>query len=181
MRGMHCGGCAANVRKTLEADGSVVSALVNLANESALVRIGVDVPADESNDVPTPQTTTTTFEDKVVAAVRAVGEKLASAVTERVSPRPSGRLARAVSNVSATDAALSKREDRLRRIRESTKRVAVAWALAATCLIGHVGAASIRGAAPRRSVFCSTPVHAGLSVFASVGPGREIFVDGWRF
>ena len=180
VRGMHCGGCAANVRRTLEADGSVVSASVNLANESALVRIGVDVPADAPNDVSTPATTN--FEDKVVTAVRAVGEKLASAVTERGFPTSVREACGvAVSNVSATDAALSKREDRLRRIRESTKRVVVAWALAATCLIGHA-AHMLQGCCPPAflKVFCSTPVHAGLSVFAMLGPGREIFVDGWN-
>ena len=180
VRGMHCGGCAANVRRTLEADGSVVSASVNLANESALVRIGVDVPATDEGL--TRADTFTNFEDKVVTAVRAVGEKLASAVTERGFPTSVREACGvAVSNVSATDAALSKREDRLRRIRESTKRVVVAWALAATCLIGHA-AHMLQGCCPPAflKVFCSTPVHAGLSVFAMLGPGREIFVDGWN-
>jgi len=39
---MHCGGCSANVRRILEGDPAVSSASVNLANESALVRIGID-------------------------------------------------------------------------------------------------------------------------------------------
>ena len=33
---------------------------------------------------------------------------------------------------------------------------------------------------PWLKVLCSTPVHAGLSVFALLGPGREILADGWR-
>ena len=55
----------------------------------------------------------------------------------------------------------------------------VAWALAATCLIGHA-AHAFHHSAPWLKVFCSTPVHAGLSVFALLGPGRETLVDGWR-
>ena len=179
VRGMHCGGCAANVRKTLEADAAVVSASVNLANESALVRIGVDVNAPLPDGV---AAVTANFEDQVVNAVRAVGEKLAETVTERGFPTSVREACGvAVSNVSAMDAALSKREDRLARIRESTKRVVVAWALAATCLIGHASH-MLQGCCPPAflKVFCSTPVHAGLSLFAMLGPGREIFVDGWN-
>ena len=41
VRGMHCGGCAANVRRILEAEESCVSAAVKQANESARVRVGV--------------------------------------------------------------------------------------------------------------------------------------------
>ena len=66
----------------------------------------------------------------------------------------------------------------MRRIEESTKRVVVAWALAATCLIGHA-ARMFHHAVPWLKVLCSTPVHAGLSVFALLGP-EEIFVDGWN-
>ena len=39
VHGMHCGGCAASVRKLLEGDDDVRTASVNLANESAVVRI----------------------------------------------------------------------------------------------------------------------------------------------
>jgi hypothetical protein len=41
VHGMHCGGCAASVRKILEGDDDVRSATVNLANESAVVRINL--------------------------------------------------------------------------------------------------------------------------------------------
>ena len=43
VRGMHCGGCTANVKRILEMERACVSASVNLANESALVRVAVDV------------------------------------------------------------------------------------------------------------------------------------------
>ena len=177
VRGMHCGGCAANVRRILEAEGSCVSAAVNLANESALVRVGVDVgeaavAGRAGQDA--------SFEDAVVRAVRAVGDALAETVTEKGFPTTVREACGvAVAGVSAADAAGSKREERLRRIAESTKRVVVAWALAATCLIGHA-AHAFHHSAPWLKVFCSTPVHAGLSVFALLGPGRETLVDGWR-
>ena len=177
VRGMHCGGCAANVRRILEAEGSCVSAAVNLANESALVRVGVDVgeaavAGRAGQDAG--------FEDAVVRAVRAVGDALAETVTEKGFPTTVREACGvAVAGVSAADAAGSKREERLRRIAESTKRVVVAWALAATCLIGHA-AHAFHHSAPWLKVFCSTPVHAGLSVFALLGPGRETLVDGWR-
>ena len=83
VRGMHCGGCASNVRRVLEAEGSCVSAAVNLANESALVRVGVDV--DEAA-VAGRADQDAGFEDAVVRAVRAVGDALAEKVTEKGFP-----------------------------------------------------------------------------------------------
>ena len=150
---------------------------VNLANESALVRVGVDV--DEAA-VAGRADQDAGFEDAVVRAVRAVGDALAEKVTEKGFPTTVREACGvAVAGVSAADAAGSKREERLRRIAESTRRVVVAWALAATCLIGHA-AHAFHHSAPWLKVFCSTPVHAGLSVFALLGPGRDTLVDGWR-
>ena len=174
VRGMHCGGCAANVRRILEEDGNVRAASVNLANESALVRVGVDV-GDDGNGPPG-----AVFEDKVVRAVRKIGDALAELVTAKGFPTSVREACGvAVSGVTAAAAASSKREERLRRIEESTKRVVVAWALAGACLIGHASH-MFHASAPWLRVFCSTPVHAGLSVFALLGPGRETLTDGWR-
>ena len=47
VREMHCGGCAANVRKVLENVASVQSANVNLANETAVVRIAVRLDEED--------------------------------------------------------------------------------------------------------------------------------------
>jgi Cu2+-exporting ATPase len=179
VRGMHCGGCTANVKRILEMETACVSASVNLANESALVRVAVDVGLGDASAQSPPSPAFVTETD-IVTAVRLVGDGLASVVTEKGFPTTVREACGvAVAGVSARDAASSKREERLRRIEESTKRVVVAWALAATCLIGHA-AHMFHHSVPWLKVLCSTPVHAGLSVFALLGPGRETLVDGWR-
>ena len=176
VRGMHCGGCTANVKRILEMENNCVSASVNLANESALVRVAVEIAASSETTIGDPSN----LERSIVSAVRAAGEALANTVTNKGFPTTVREACGvAVAGVSASDAANSKREERLRRIQESTKRVVVAWALAATCLIGHA-AHMFSHSAPWLKVLCSTPVHAGLSVFALLGPGRETLVDGWR-
>ena len=178
VRGMHCGGCTANVKRILEMEPACVSAAVNLANESALVRVAVRAGGGASDspgagDVSVP-------EADIARAVRAVGDSLAAVVTSQGFPATVREACGvAVAGVSASDAASSKREERLRRIEASTKRVVVAWALAASCLIGHA-AHMFHHSLPALKVLCSTPVHAGLSVFAMLGPGRETLVDGWR-
>ena len=185
VRGMHCGGCTANVKRILEMERACVSASVNLANESALVRVAVDV--QEHTKYPYAGKGAEAMsggggvsESDIARAVRAVGDGLAAVVTEKGFPTTVREVCGvAVAGVSASDAAASKREERLRRIEESTKRVVVAWALAATCLIGHA-AHMFHHAVPWLKVLCSTPVHAGLSVFALLGPGRETLADGWR-
>ena len=180
IRGMHCGGCVGNVRKILESEPSCVSASVNLANESALVRVGVEI-GDETSGGDASGAGDGSFEALVQRVVRVAGETLAKTVTERGFPasvRDVGGVN--VAGVSAAEAANAKREARLERIAESTRRVVVAWALAATCLIGHVTHALHVPSAPWLKVLCSVPVHAGLSAFALLGPGREILADGWR-
>ena len=180
VRGMHCGGCTANVKRILEMETACVSASVNLANESALVRVAVDVGGGDFLKTDDVRDTAFVTETDIVTAVRLVGDGLASVVTEKGFPTTVREACGvAVAGVSAADAASSKREERLRRIEESTKRVVVAWALAATCLIGHA-AHMFHHSVPWLKVLCSTPVHAGLSVFALLGPGRETLVDGWR-
>jgi Cu+-exporting ATPase len=72
-------------------------------------------------------------------------------------------------------AARAKREERLQRLRDSTRRLAVAWALAAVCLLGH--AAHMFPALPAwLKALCGVRVHAALSVFALLGPGRQVYV-----
>ena len=179
VRGMHCGGCTANVKRILEMEENCVSASVNLANESALVRVAVDV-GSFGLDTKNVQNGDAWMERQIVTAVRAAGDALATTVTSKGFPTTVREACGvAVSGVSASDAANAKREARLQRIQESTKRVVVAWALAATCLLGHA-AHMFSHQASWLKVLCSTPVHAGLSVFALLGPGRETLVDGWR-
>jgi len=171
VHGMHCGGCAASVRKILEGDEDVRSASVNLANESAVVRINLAIENLGGGE----------FESSVTAAAKNVGTKLAELVTAAGFPtslrEASGM---AVAGVSGADAAKAKREERLNRIKESTQRVIVAWALASACLVGHLSHFFAHCSAPWLHALHSNPVHITLSLFAMAGPGRQILVDGWR-
>ena len=85
IRGMHCGGCVGNVRKILESEPSCVSASVNLANESALVRVGVEI-GDETSGGDASGAGDGSFEALVQRVVRVAGETLAKTVTERGFP-----------------------------------------------------------------------------------------------
>lgn len=170
VHGMHCGGCAASVRKILEGDDDVRSASVNLANESAVVRINLSVAQLEGSE----------FETAVKEAAKTVGTKLAALVTAAGFPtslRDAGGVA--VAGVTGAEAAKQKREERLRRIKESTQRVIVAWALASACLLGHLSH-FFHCNAPWLSFLHSNPVHITLSLFAMAGPGRQILIDGWQ-
>ena len=114
VHGMHCGGCAASVRKLLEGDDDVRSASVNLANESAVVRINLAINELNGGE----------FEDAVKEAAKNVGTKLAELVTAAGFPtslRDAGGVA--VAGVTGAEAAKQKREERLRRIKESTRQI----------------------------------------------------------
>ena len=170
VHGMHCGGCAASVRKILEGDQDVRSASVNLANESAVVRINLEVEKLDNSE----------FEDAVREAAKSVGNKLAELVTAAGFPTSLREASGvAVAGVTGADAAKQKREERMRRIKESTQRVIVAWALASACLLGHISH-FFHASAPWLKVLHSNPVHITLSLFAMAGPGRQILVDGWQ-
>ena len=159
VRGMHCGGCTANVKRILEMERACVSASVNLANESALVRVAVDV--QEHTKYPYAGKGAEAMsggggvsESDIARAVRAVGDGLAAVVTEKGFPTTVREACGvAVAGVSASDAAASNARSAC-GVEESTKRVVVAWALAATCLI----------ATPRT---CSTTPCPGLRCCAA--------------
>ena len=170
VHGMHCGGCAASVRKLLEGDDDVRTASVNLANESAVVRINLAINELNGGE----------FEDAVKEAAKNVGTKLAELVTAAGFPtslRDAGGVA--VAGVTGAEAAKQKREERLRRIKESTRRVIIAWGLASACLLGHISH-FLHASAPWLKVLHSNPVHITLSLFAMAGPGRQILIDGWQ-
>ncbi|CAI6004611.1 unnamed protein product, partial [Closterium sp. NIES-65] len=64
------------------------------------------------------------------------------------------------------------------------RRLLVAWALAAACLVGHAShmlqASSLAWKLPAWThALHSTPVHALLSLTALLGPGRKLLQDGW--
>eukprot|EP00241_Pyramimonas_parkeae_P003091 CAMPEP_0114265172 /NCGR_PEP_ID=MMETSP0058-20121206/23723_1 /TAXON_ID=36894 /ORGANISM="Pyramimonas parkeae, CCMP726" /LENGTH=698 /DNA_ID=CAMNT_0001382145 /DNA_START=63 /DNA_END=2159 /DNA_ORIENTATION=- len=80
---------------------------------------------------------------------------------------------------SGASVAQRKRAERLDRIRESTQRLVVAWALASVCLVGHL-AHWIPSMPKWLHILCGTRSHALLSVFALLGPGRQTLIDGWK-
>ena len=118
-------------------------------------------------------------ESDIARAVRAVGDGLAAVVTEKGFPTTVREACGvAVAGVSASDAAASKREEPAahRGIHQARRR-----RLGARRDVPHRPRRA--HVPPRRAlakVLCSTPVHAGLSVFALLGPGRETLADGWR-
>ena len=137
IRGTHCGGCVGNVRKAAAAGGSepaCVSASVNLANESALVRVGVEI-GDETSGGDASGAGDGSFEALVQRVVRVAGETLSTAVDSGGFPGLRPRHRRRERRGRAAEA--NARERTLDKHRPSTRRVVVAWALAATCLIGH--------------------------------------------
>ena len=149
VRGMHCGGCTANVKRILEMERACVSASVNLANESALVRVAVDVQehtkypyAGKGAEAMSGGGGVSGPRSDIARAVRAVGDGLAAVVTEKGFPTTVREACGvAVAGVSATDAAASKREERLRlRREEPAKRV-----------VGSPGRSPRRAHRPRRA------------------------------
>ena len=153
--GMMCASCAGRVRRLLEEQPDVAFASVNLATETAVVRVLVG-----TRD-----------------ALATAGQRLAAAVVAAgftCAPRAQGPGAE-----NAGDAAQRKRDERLARLHEAGRRVAVAWALAAVCLVGHA-VHLIPNAPPWAHALCSPRVHAALSLFALAGPGRATVLDGTR-
>ena len=161
--GMMCAGCAGRVRRLLEQTPGVASATVNLATETALVRVRLgDQAADAQPD------------GGLLAALSARLEAALVAAGFTASARKP-----ALDGVGDTsmDVAQRKREERLARLGDASRRVAVAWALAAVCLAGHV-AHVVPNAPGWAHALCSPRLHAALSVFALAGPGRSTLQDG---
>ncbi len=151
--GMMCAGCAGRVRRLLEDQPGVAFASVNLATETAIVRVAdVAGPAGE----------------RLAAAVASAGFECRVRAVDTLGDGDAG-----------ADAAARKRAARLARLADASRRVAVAWALAAVCLAGHA-AHLVPSAPPWTRFLCSQPLHAALSLFALAGPGRATIVDGAR-
>ncbi|KAH7652771.1 Cu(2+)-exporting ATPase protein [Dioscorea alata] len=155
--GMSCGGCAASVKRILESQPLVSSASVNLATEMAVVW--------------------TTPEAKVSQNWKQqLGEKLAMHLTTcgfKSSLRDSAR--ETINGVFER-----KFNEKLQRLKQSGRELAVSWVLCAVCLVGH--AAHFLGkSGPSWMHAChSTGFHVSLSLFTFVGPGRRLILDGLR-
>uniref|UniRef100_A0A061RM52 Cu2+-exporting ATPase n=1 Tax=Tetraselmis sp. GSL018 TaxID=582737 RepID=A0A061RM52_9CHLO len=157
--GMKCGGCVGRVKRTLEEVPEVTSASVNLATETALVRVILPEASDE-------------------AALLAKLEALLCEVLTNVGFKTTVRDQSAAS-CSAERVLEKKRAERIERLKDATRRLIVAGALASTCLVHHL-LHFWHGAPHWLGFLGSTALHAGVSAAALLGPGRQILLDGWR-
>ena len=187
--GMRCAGCVSRVREILEAQDPVQAASVNLATETAVVRVivpqgeqlyeslsGSDRSSDENTQVEI-ERDLELGNDPHEGWLASLASRLAQILTDKgyaATVRP----ADAGSGASAKVVA-SKRALRLSRLREATKRLTLAWILASACLVHHA-LHWLGASAPSWVHFLgSTPVNATLSALALLGPGREIVVEGF--
>ncbi|KAG0607893.1 hypothetical protein M758_8G062900 [Ceratodon purpureus] len=162
--GMSCGGCASSVKRILESQPQVTGATVNLATETALVRVKSE--SVESNGW---EKIKRQLAEALAKHLTTCGFK--STVRGEQDGKDGGRVA---------PAALRKREERLARLKDSGRRLAVAWALAAVCLVGHTHHFLGTLGPSWLHMLHSTGFHAALSLAALVGPGRKLLVDGWK-
>eukprot|EP00850_Spirogloea_muscicola_P005502 SM000025S08397 [mRNA] locus=s25:534932:540937:- [translate_table: standard] len=160
LQGMSCGSCASSVKRILEQERYVQSASVNLTTETALVEV-----AEDEIDAESGLTRKSTI-------ARVLAERLTeSGYTSTVREASDG--------AQLMPSAQRKREERLQRLRDSGRRLAVAWGLAAACLAGHAAHYFPRLFPSWLHFLHTTPFHAALSVVALVGPGRKLLADGW--
>lgn len=154
---MSCGGCAASVKRILESQPQVSSASVNLATETAVVWAVPEAKAVEKWQ-------------------HCLGEKLANHLTTcgfKSSLRDSAR-------ESMFKVFEKKTDEKIQRLKESGRELAVSWALCAVCLLGHASHFFGANAPSWFHVFHSTGFHFSLSIFVFIGPGRKLIVDGLR-
>ncbi|KAG2440429.1 hypothetical protein HYH02_010314 [Chlamydomonas schloesseri] len=164
--GMKCGGCVGHVKKILEEQPGVTSASVNLATETALVRVLVPRGSKSGGGGAA-----------AGGALAALGEKLAQALTD--AGFTSKRRDPDTSSSSLAAALAAKRAAKVERLRAATVDLAVAWGLAAVCGLGHL-AHAWAGAPAWMHALHSVPLNAALSAAALLGPGREIMAQGLK-
>lgn len=175
VNGMKCAGCVGKVKGILESDDCVKTASVNLATETAVVRIvlvtGPQSQTDHDIEV---------GGDNDDTQRSAVAQRLAHLLTAKgftTSVRADGAGTSASARVVA-----EKRELRRRRLMETTKQLAVAWLLASACLLHHVAhwfGGSIPFIPSSLAALLSTPLARGaLSAAALLGPGRQLVTEG---
>jgi Cu2+-exporting ATPase len=203
--GMRCAGCVSRVREILEDQEPVKAASVNLATETAVVRVMVPQTSSsntaaasvESLDKDTSlasvtaaaaaATTAVDFPDVEIGTdprvdlhegrIAFLASTLAQILTEKgyaATVRPSDAGSGASAKVVE-----AKRAQRLKKLRETTKRLVFAWVLASACLVHHV-VHWLGASVPSWVHFLgSTPVNATLSALALLGPGRQIVAEGF--
>ncbi|GFH08129.1 HMA domain-containing protein [Haematococcus lacustris] len=156
VEGMRCGGCVGHVKKVLEALEGVLEASVNLATETALVR--VQVPAGPAGQ----------------ASLALVGQQLAQALSAAGFPSRARDLRSSPSASSSGPGSTAsilagKRAAKLQRLHQISWDLALAWGLSAVCGIGHLAQAWGAAAPAWLLALNSVPVHAALSAAALLG------------
>eukprot|EP00775_Hariotina_reticulata_P004232 gene4232-4481_t len=142
--GMKCGGCVGHVKQLLEQQAGVIHATVNLATETALVRVILAPAADL---------------DKLAAQLAQLLTKAGFAAAPR-ERRGSGWVSEAALN--------HKRQQKLDRLHKTTQDLVVAWGLSLVCGLGHL--AHVWPGAPAWMHLLHHPVlAAGLSAAALLG------------
>ncbi|KAL4434160.1 hypothetical protein ABPG75_000601 [Micractinium tetrahymenae] len=203
--GMRCAGCVSRVKVLLEKEVAVQAASVNLATETAVVRVLLPdgsslAAAAEQQALQQPQQADgrqQQAQQPPAAAAAAAGEadlEAGLSPHERQLAAMGAGLARMLTDAgyaatmrqqgggssASSKVVAAKREERLRRLRETTRRLGVAWLLASACLLHHV-THWLGAAAPHwLHVLASTPVHAAMSALALLGPGRTIITEGFQ-
>lgn len=159
--GMSCGGCAASVKRVIESFEEVELANVNLSTETALVELQLQGDETEDGGDRALQSFERTLEEKLCKSgfeskVRGKGEKMTTSIEK----------------------AKEKRDARMRKLRESTRRVVVAWGLALVCVAGHAARTAMAHPPAFVRSLTSGPVTAFLAAASILGPGRQTIVDG---
>ena len=168
--GMRCAGCVSRVKSLLEAQEPVIRASVNLATETAMVKVSLF-------------TAPTTFDIDLEAQnnnnnhLEVLGVFLAQMLTDN-GYAATLRQSNASGNAAAKVAG-AKRAERLQRIRDATRRLAMAWALASACILHHVTHVFGFTLPSWAGWLAATPTHATISALAILGPGREIVKEGF--
>jgi Cu2+-exporting ATPase len=206
--GMRCGGCVGHVKRVLEEQPGVIEASVNLATETALVKVSLAAAAAAAAGKAASSSSSSSSSLPPPASLDELAGRLARALTDAgfkttVRPRGGGGAGAAASAggaagtgtaasappaqgegyASASDAVRAKREAREERLRRVTWDLAAAWVLAVLCSVGHAAHAW-----PQLFPAWAAPLHllhkpavgAALSAAALLGPGREVLTRGWE-
>ncbi|KAK9826672.1 hypothetical protein WJX74_009150 [Apatococcus lobatus] len=161
--GMRCGGCVRSVTRLLEQQPHVRQAVVNLPTETALVYVIIPKEQQHSKDHD--------------AFLEQIGQRLTQVLLEhnfacKVRDRHG-------STASAARVVKAKQQERVKRLEDALKRLAVAGMLASACFLGHL--AHLWPGAPRLLHLLGSPrVHGTMSALALIGPGRKLVLDGFQ-
>ncbi|KAF9662284.1 hypothetical protein SADUNF_Sadunf18G0037000 [Salix dunnii] len=162
--GMMCGACVSRVKSILSADERVESAVVNMLNETAAVKLKPEALLEGE-------------------ASASIGESLARRLSEcgfEAKKRVSG--SGVAENVKKWKDMAKKKEE---LIVKSRNRVFFAWTLVALCCGSHASHISHSlgihvGHGSVLEMLHNSYVKGGLALGSLLGPGRDLLLDGLR-